>query len=83
MPYKVGAAVICERLGKPCIPVATNAGVMWPKRGLLRHPGVVVIEYLPRMPKGMKLDAFTKELKTRIEPASNALMKEAGFVFKD
>jgi 1-acyl-sn-glycerol-3-phosphate acyltransferase len=82
-PYKVGAAVICERMGKPCIPVATNAGVLWPKRGLLRHPGVVVMEYLEPMPEGLKLEAFTKELEARIEPASNALMAEAGFVFKD
>lgn len=82
-PYKVGAAVICERLGKPCIPVATNAGVMWPKRGLLRHPGVVVMEYMSPMPEGLKLDAFTRELEARIEPASNALMAEAGFQHKD
>jgi 1-acyl-sn-glycerol-3-phosphate acyltransferase len=81
-PYKVGAAVICERMGKPCIPVATNTGVMWPKRGLLRHPGTAVIEYLEPMPEGLKLEAFTKELEARIEPASNALMEEAGFQTK-
>jgi 1-acyl-sn-glycerol-3-phosphate acyltransferase len=78
-PYKIGAAVICERMGKPCIPVATNAGVMWPKRGLLRHPGVVVFKYLDPMPEGLKLEAFTKELEARIEPASVSLATEAGF----
>ena len=59
--------------------MATNAGGFWPKRGLLRHPGVVVFEYLEPMPDGLKLDAFTKELETRIETASNKLMAEAGF----
>jgi 1-acyl-sn-glycerol-3-phosphate acyltransferase len=78
-PYKVGAAVICERMGKPCIPVATNAGVLWPKRGLLRYPGVVVFEYLEPMPEGLKVEAFTKELKARIEPVSDRLAAEAGF----
>lgn len=82
-PYKVGAAVICERLGKPCIPAATNAGVMWPKRGFLRKPGVAVIEYLPAMPVDLNLEDFTKELETRIETASDALMNEAGFKTKD
>ena len=82
-PYKVGAAVICDRMGKPCIPVANNAGVMWPKRGLLRHPGVVVFEYLDPMPEGLKLEAFTKELEARIEPASVRLAVEAGFKSKD
>ncbi|MEH6361107.1 MAG: lysophospholipid acyltransferase family protein [Amylibacter sp.] len=82
-PYKVGAAVICDRMGKPCIPVANNAGVMWPKRGLLRHPGVVVFEYLDPMPEGLKLEAFTKELEARIEPASVRLAAEAGFKSKD
>lgn len=83
MPYKVGAAVICERMGKPCIPAATNAGVIWPKHSILRRPGIAVIEYLEPMPGGLGLEAFTKALETQIEPASNALMEEAGFVFKD
>lgn len=82
-PYKVGAAVICERMGKPCIPVATNAGVLWPKRGLLRHPGVVVFEYMAPMPEGLKLEKFTKELEARIEPASELLAIEAGFKPKE
>jgi len=82
-PYKVGAAVICDRMGKPCIPVATNAGVMWPKRGLLRYPGVVVFEYLDPMPENLKLEAFTKELERRIEPASVRLATEAGFIQKE
>lgn len=82
-PYKVGAAVICARMGKPCIPVATNVGVMWPKRGILRKPGVVVMEYLEPMPEGLGLEAFTKELEARIEPASEKLAAEARFKFKD
>ncbi|KAB7614786.1 1-acyl-sn-glycerol-3-phosphate acyltransferase [Amylibacter sp. SFDW26] len=82
-PYKVGAAVISERQGKPCIPVATNAGVLWPKHGLLRKRGNVVFEYLEPMPKDLSVEDFTKELEARIEPASNALMAEAGFVKKD
>jgi len=45
----------------------------------LRTPGTAVIEYLDPMPEGLKLEAFTKELEARIEPASNALMAEAGF----
>ncbi len=83
LSYKVGAAVIAQRQGKPCVPVATNAGVLWPKHGLLRKPGNVVFEYLERMPTGLSVEDFTKELEARIEPASNALMAEAGFIKKD
>lgn len=82
LPYKVGAAVICSRLGKPCYPAATNAGIFWPKRGILRNPGVVVVEYLDAMPEGLKLEAFTKVMEERIETASDKLMAEAGFVPK-
>jgi 1-acyl-sn-glycerol-3-phosphate acyltransferase len=77
-PYKVGAGVLYEKFGKPCIPAATNAGVFWPKRGLYRKPGTVVIHYLPALPAGLKLKQFMREMEDAIETESNALMREAG-----
>lgn len=32
-PYKVGTAILYEQLGQPCVPVATNVGLFWPRKG--------------------------------------------------
>jgi 1-acyl-sn-glycerol-3-phosphate acyltransferase len=79
-PYKVGTAALYEQLGQDCVPVATNIGVFWPKRGVLRNPGTAVVEFLPRMPAGLPRDEFMRSLEFEIETVSNALMAEAGFV---
>ena len=53
LPYKIGTGVLYRDLGQDCVPVAANVGVFWPKRGIYRHPGKAVIEFLPRIPAGM------------------------------
>jgi 1-acyl-sn-glycerol-3-phosphate acyltransferase len=78
MPYKVGTAILYEQLNQPCYPVATNAGVFWPRRGLYRRPGVAVVDFLPPIQAGMTRDAFVAELEQRIEEASDALLEETG-----
>ena len=79
MPYKVGTGIIYEQLAQPCHPVATNVGVFWPKRGILRHPGLAVVEFLPPIAPGLPVPAFMATLETAVEAASNRLMAEAGF----
>lgn len=79
LPYKVGSAVLYEQLGQACVPVATNVGVLWPKRGMLRKPGVAVVEFLPTIAPGMKRKGFMAALETTVEEASDRLMAEVGF----
>jgi 1-acyl-sn-glycerol-3-phosphate acyltransferase len=78
-PYKIGTGALYEQLGPPCVPVATNVGVFWPRHGLLRKPGLAVVEFLPPIPPGLPRDAFMARLETEVETASDALMAEAGF----
>jgi 1-acyl-sn-glycerol-3-phosphate acyltransferase len=78
-PYKVGTAALYEQLGQPCVPVAANVGVFWPRHGLLRKPGLAVVEFLPAIAPGLERDPFMTELETAVETASNRLMAEAGF----
>ena len=82
-PYKVGTAVLYEQLGQPCVPVATNVGVFWPRHGRFRKPGLAVVEFLPTIPPGRPTRAFMAELEQVIEDNSNRLMAEAGFARKD
>jgi len=79
VPYKVGTAVLYEQLGQPCVPVATNVGLFWPRKGLRRTPGTAVVEFLPTMPDGMSRAAFLAELEDVVETRSDALMREGGF----
>ncbi|WP_370692991.1 lysophospholipid acyltransferase family protein [Pseudotabrizicola sp.] len=78
-PYKVGSGLIYEQLGQPCVPVATNIGVFWPKRGILRKPGTCVVDFLPRIEPGLRVADFMKRLEHDIETTSDALLVEAGF----
>lgn len=77
--YKVGTGVLYEQLNQTCAPVATNVGVMWPRRGMYRRPGVAVIEFLEPIEPGMNRKEFMAVLEQRVEARSNELMREAGF----
>lgn len=78
-PYKVGTGLLYEQLAQPCYPVATNVGVFWPKRGILRKPGLAVVEFLPPITPGLPVTAFMARLESDVETHSNRLMAEAGF----
>ena len=82
-PYKMGSAALYMQLGQDCVPVATNVGVLWPKRGILRKRGLAVVEFLPTIPPGLPNPEFMARLEHEVETASNALMAEAGFRLTD
>jgi 1-acyl-sn-glycerol-3-phosphate acyltransferase len=79
LPYKIGAGVLYSRMGVPCIPAATNAGVFWGRRSMLRKPGLAVVEYLPAIPAGLAVEDFMPRMEAVVEDASARLMAEAGF----
>lgn len=78
-PYKVGPSILYSELEQPCVPVSTNIGVFWPKRGVVRQPGTAIVEFHPAIEPGMPKDEFMKKIEAQIETTSNALMAEAGF----
>ncbi|MFL4987069.1 MAG: 1-acyl-sn-glycerol-3-phosphate acyltransferase, partial [Microvirga sp.] len=63
-------------LGVPCLPVALNTGLYWPRRSFLRRPGTAVIEFLDPIPPGLSRDAFFEEVKRRIETGCDRLVAE-------
>lgn len=81
-PYKVGVGVLYSRLGQDCVPAATNVGVFWPRHGVLRKPGLAVVEFLPRIAAGQSVEAFMAQIEPAVEEASDRLMAEAGLVAK-
>ena len=75
--YKPGVVALYEGLGLPCVPVALNSGVFWPRRSLRRSPGTIVVEFLEPIPPGLPRATFRAELQRRIEEASARLATEA------
>ncbi len=82
-PYKVGTAILYEAMNLPCVPVATNIGLFWPRRGFFRKQGTAIVEFLDPIQPGLARDAFLARIEGEIEAASNRLMAEAGFRVED
>ena len=79
--YKYGVAHLYAAAGVPCLPVALNSGVFWPRRrSLMLKPGTVVVEILDPIMPGLDKDVFFKRLQDVIEPASARLIAEANKV---
>ncbi len=74
--YKYGVAHLYASIGVPCVPVALNSGLFWPRRSLLRIPGTVVIEILDPIQPGLDKDSFFERLKTAIETATARLVEQ-------
>jgi 1-acyl-sn-glycerol-3-phosphate acyltransferase len=75
--YKPGVAYLYGKTGVPCVPVALNSGVFWPRRSLYRFPGTIVVEILDSIAPGLSRETFFSRLQTVIETASARLLQEA------
>jgi 1-acyl-sn-glycerol-3-phosphate acyltransferase len=76
--YKTGVFLLYEALQIPCVPVALNSGLFWPRRSFKRYPGTIIVEFLDPIPPGLSKREFLPRLQETIETASNRLIAEAG-----
>jgi 1-acyl-sn-glycerol-3-phosphate acyltransferase len=66
--YKTGGARLAIALGIPILPVAHNAGYLWPKGVLGKRAGTVTISFGPPIaPDGKTAQQLTNEVETWIE----------------
>ena len=75
--YKTGIALLYNALDVPCVPVALNSGVFWPRRSWYRAPGTVVVEILDPIPAGLPRAGFLARLQEAIETASDRIVAAA------
>ena len=73
--YKPGVAALYSLLGLPCVPMTHNSGLFW-CGWFVRRPGTIIVEYLEPIPAGLKRDEFMAVLETKLEDATNNLLKE-------
>jgi 1-acyl-sn-glycerol-3-phosphate acyltransferase len=74
--YKFGVAHLYAEIGVPCVPVALNSGLFWPRRAFRRFPGTIVVEFLDPIPPGLDTDTFFQRLQSDIETATARLVAE-------
>ena len=75
--YLPGVAYLYAETGLPCVPVALNSGLFWPRRSLRRNPGTVLVEVLDPIPPGLDKRAFLKRLQNVLEDATGELVRES------
>jgi len=75
--YKYGVAQLYAAEGVPCVPVALNSGLFWPRRSILLRPGTVLVEVLDPIAPGLDKDVFLERLQRDIETATARLIAEA------
>ena len=76
-PYLPGVAALYNQLEIPCVPIALNSGLFWPRRGFLRRPGTIVLEFLDPIPAGLQRRAFMAALEERVEGGTALLVAQA------
>ena len=74
--YLPGVAFLYAELGLPCVPIALNSGLFWPRRSLRRHPGTVLVEVLDPIPPGLEKREFLMRLQNTTEQATARLVAE-------
>ncbi len=75
--YRPGVAHLYARAGVPCVPVALNSGLFWPRRSLMRFPGTVLVEALDPIAPGLDMRTFLNRLQNVLEESTAHLIQEA------
>ena len=74
--YKFGVTHLYAETGVPCVPVALNSGLFWPRRSFRRFPGTVVVQVCDPIAPGLEKAVFMTRLQDEIESASAKLLEE-------
>ena len=75
--YKFGIAHLYAEGVAPCVPIALNSGLLWPRRRFLRHPGTITVEVLDPIAPGLATEEFFARLQQDIEAATARLLAQA------
>jgi len=74
--YKPGVVLLYEALDVPCVPLALNSGLYWPRHAWRLRPGTIIMEFLEPIPPGLSRQAFRERLIDVTEGATSRLVAE-------
>ena len=83
LPYHPGIAALYSATDVPVIPVAVNSGLFWGRHSFIKRPGVITIEFLPPIDRGLKRRDFMEKLESTVEAATDRLVAEAILKFPE
>jgi 1-acyl-sn-glycerol-3-phosphate acyltransferase len=73
-PYQLGGAWLAAAAGAPVVPVAHNAGLVWPRNAFLKRPGTVTVRIGPTIESANRDPKTLNELAEKwIEEQQKAL----------
>jgi len=75
--YKPGVVMLYEELNLPCVPLALNSGLYWPRRAWRLNPGTIIMEFLDPIPPHLPRQTFKHRLVEATESATARLLEEA------
>ncbi len=72
--YQIGGAWLARKLSVPIVPIAHNAGKVWPKNAFLKKPGMISVVVGPPIPTTSKdPNQLIDEVKDWIEATTKSL----------
>lgn len=77
--YHTGGAWLAVKAGVPIVPIAHNAGYLWPRNSFVKRPGVITVSIGPPIATlGRRPDAVTDETAAWIEAEVRRMGPAAG-----
>ena len=72
--YKLGGAVLAAETGYPVVPVAHNAGRLWPRNQFIKWPGKITVSIGPVIETGgLTAETINRQVETWIETRMDSL----------
>jgi 1-acyl-sn-glycerol-3-phosphate acyltransferase len=76
--YGVSGTLLASEAGRLIVPIAHNAGFYWPRRGLVKKPGIVrVVIGAPVAPAGREVRVINEEIQAWVEATVRTLEPSA------
>jgi len=76
--YQPGGVILAQKAGAGILPMAHNAGALWPKRGFIKKAGTITFRFLPYIPAEEVSSTRRVELMARLEKDIEAATRELG-----
>ncbi len=74
LEFKQGIGTLYRALNVPCVPVALNSGLFWPRRSWLRYPGTIMVLFLEPIQPGLDMKTFMSCVEQSIEGETQKLV---------